>query len=88
MTTKNTTQPTRGELSFDGCGIKAVSNPRAHFTLHEDGQMSVFFNGQPLCRPTSFESARIVAIKMGLGAFLPTWDATVGEFKPCTAKAA
>lgn len=55
-------------------------NPRAHFTLTEDNTVSVTLDGQPLCVPTTFERARSVAIKAGLGASLPIWDAQLGKF--------
>jgi len=55
-------------------------NPQSHFTLHEDGNVSVIHHDQPLCAPTTFESARKVAIQFKLGGLLPVWDAQLGKF--------
>lgn len=64
-----------------GAGETAAHfNPRAHFTLCEDGNVSVIADGLPLCSPTSFERARSVAVKAGLGTLLPVWDAQFGRF--------
>ena len=42
--------------------------------------MIVIAGGMPLCAPTTFESARIVAIHFGLGGHLPIFDAARGTF--------
>jgi hypothetical protein len=64
-----------------GAGDSAAQvNPYAHFTLCEDGSMIVIAGGMPLCAPTTFESARIVAIQFGLGGHLPIFDAARGVF--------
>jgi hypothetical protein len=65
----------------NGRGDSAAQvNPYAHFTLCEDGSMIVIAGGMPLCAPTTFESARIVAIHFGLGGHLPIFDAARGTF--------
>jgi len=59
---------------------RSTIEPYAHYTLHEDGNVSVIVQGLPLCIPTTFERARKVALSNGLGNFLPVWDAQFGKF--------
>lgn len=55
--------------------MKTFFTPDAHFTLTEDDLVTVIHLGSPLCTPTTFEKARSIAINIGLGGNLPTWDA-------------
>ena len=58
-------------------------NPDIHFSITEDGQVSVIIRGCAACAPTTLERAYAYAASIGLNPDdLLLWDGNLGKFLP------